>query len=104
MDRMTEVSFGDRVRIRPAPATEAIGLAGKFGMVYGSTTPSDTGVHVIGGAPQDRALAVQPDGGPETLWFNPDLVEFVDHAPGTTVRIGSKRLTRDENGNWIENH
>jgi hypothetical protein len=37
-------AFGDNVRIRIAPATQAAGEAGRIGNVAGFTTPSQTGV------------------------------------------------------------
>ena len=36
------------------------------------------------------------------LWLDPDLVEFVDHTPGTTARIGNRSFTRSAGGEWIE--
>ena len=36
------LSFGDTVRVRPSPATEAKGLAGRMGVIRGETTPSVT--------------------------------------------------------------
>jgi hypothetical protein len=96
------VSFGDRVRIASTPLTVSMGLAGLTGVVYGETTPSVTRVEVIGGAPTDYAINVQLDGRAETLWFAPQLVEFVDHAPGSVAVIGNKRLIRTASGEWIE--
>ena len=40
---------------------------------------------VIGGAANDYAINVQLDGRGEPLWFAPELLEFVDHAPGTEI-------------------
>jgi hypothetical protein len=87
------------------------------GQVYGETTPSVTGVEVIGAVQEDYAInvflnernealwfapdlvevigAVQEDYAinvflnerNEALWFAPDLIEFVDHAPGTEIRV-----------------
>jgi len=99
---MSIIGFGDTVRIRTTVETERLGLAGQTGMVYGWTTPSDTGVQVIGSIVSDRALAVKLEGQHDSLWFDPDLVEFVDHTPGTTVRVGNRTLTRNAGGEWIE--
>jgi hypothetical protein len=99
---MSAISFGDTVRIRTTVETERRGLAGRTGMIYGWTTPSDTGVQVIGSLAKDRALAVKLEGQNESLWFDPDLVELVDHTPGTTVKIGSKSFKRNADGEWIE--
>ena len=96
-----EISFGDHVRIVAAPVTEECGYAGAFGQVYGITTPSVTGVAVVGESDEDVAYNVQfeaPD--LEGAWFAPRLVEFVDHAPGTDARIGDRRFIRRPDGGW----
>jgi len=99
---MSPIGFGDTVRIRTTIETELLGLAGRTGLVYGLTTPSITSVQVIGSVANDRALAVKLETEPDPLWFDPDLVEFVDHAPGTKIRVGNKSMTRDAGGEWIE--
>jgi hypothetical protein len=96
------ITFGDKVRIRSSSATEALGIAGKTGLVYGTTTPSVTGVRVVGNSIEDHAISVTLDGRNDQLWFPDDLVEFVDHQPGTTVSVAGRRLIRDENGEWRE--
>ncbi len=99
---MCAIGFGDTVRIRSTVETERLGLAGQIGLVYGLTTPSVTSVHVVGNIADDLALAVKLEVQPDPLWFDPDLVEFVDHAPGTTVTIGNKSLRRSAGGEWVE--
>jgi hypothetical protein len=42
------------------------------------------------------------DGRPESLWLAPELLEFIDHAPGTEIEIGSKRFIRAASGDWNE--
>lgn len=96
------LSFGDNVRIRATPLTEQLGLAGQRGSIYGETTPSVTGVEVIGQVTNDYAVNVMIEARREQLWFAPDLVEFVDHGAGTEVRIGNKHLVRDGSGEWSE--
>jgi hypothetical protein len=96
------VSFGDNVRVTSTPLTVSLGLAGLTGAVYGETTPSVTGVEVIGGVDADYAINVQLDGRDESLWFAPELLEFVDHAPGTEIVIGNKRMVRSASGEWVE--
>mgnify|MGYP000285989531 CR=1 FL=1 len=81
------IAFGDNVRVVSTPLTVSLGLAGLTGAVYGETTPSVTGVEVIGGAAHDYAINVQLDGRDESLWFAPELLEFVDHAPGTVAFV-----------------
>jgi hypothetical protein len=97
-------SFGDNVRIRSSAETEANGLAGLTGQIYGQTTPSVTGVEVIGGLTSDYAINVFFADRQESFWFAPELVEFVDHAPGTEVTIAgvAKKWIRTEAGEWKE--
>src|SRR5215471_4316527 len=95
-------SFGDKVRIRHDEATERKGVAGHTGIVHGRTTPSVTGVEVIGRATEDYAIGVMVEGHNQALWFAEDLLEFVDHQPGTTIGMRDRRLVRDENGEWRE--
>jgi hypothetical protein len=94
--------FGDSVRIRSTPLSQQLGYADRTGSVYGETTPSVTGVEVVGDVTHDFALNVvfddgEPKGG---LWFAPQLVEFIDHAPGTEIRIGDAHLVRGADGEW----
>ena len=96
----SRISFGDKVRIRSATATDAVGAVGRTGVVYGFTTPSVTGVEVIGDTPDDYAVAVMIEGRAESLWFAEALLELVDHQPGTTIEIAGRRLIRDERGEW----
>jgi hypothetical protein len=94
----SRISFGDKVRIRREKATESKGVAGQTGVVHGETTPSVTGVEVIGHATEDYAIAVMVEGHTEALWFAENLLEFVDHQPGTTMTIAGRLLIRDERG------
>ncbi len=90
------------MRIRSTEATESLGIAGQAGTVYGRTTPSVTGVEVIGESSEDLAISVALDGQTAQLWFAEELLEFVDHAAGTTVEIAGRKLIRDERGDWRE--
>ena len=98
------VSFGDNVSIRVTKETEAAGVAGLTGQIYGETTPSVMGVEVIGIPSTDFAIAVHIEERDETFWFAPELVEFLDHAPGTEIRLDgvAKRWIRTEDGGWKE--
>ncbi len=98
------ISFGDNVRIRATKETEVAGVAGLEGQVYGETTPSVTGVQVIGSPSNDYAINVHFEERDEAFWFAPELVEFLDHAPGTEIRLEGveKRWTRSEDGGWQE--
>ncbi len=95
------ISFGDRVRVREAPETTAVGVAGLVGEVMGETTPSATGVTVIGQS-GDFAINVVFEGNQNTYWFAEELLELVDHSPGMEIAIGDKRWVRSENGDWQE--
>jgi hypothetical protein len=95
------ISFGDNVRVKSNPLTVELGLAGYTGQVYGETTPSATGVEVIGTTKEDYAVNVQLDGRKDSVWFALDLLEFVDHAPGTEMVIGTQRFVRSASGDWV---
>ena len=96
----SRISFGDKVRIRSATATDAVGAVGRTGVVYVFTTPSVTGVEDIGDTPDDHAVAVTIEWRAESLWFAEALLELVDHQRGTTIEIAGRRLIRDERGEW----
>jgi hypothetical protein len=96
------ITFGDRVRVRLSNATEKLGIAGQIGIVHGTTTPSVTGIEVIGTPSNDLAIAVALEGQTKQLWFAEELLEFVDHAAGTTAEIAGRKLIRDERGEWRE--
>jgi hypothetical protein len=94
----SRISFGDRVRIRLTEATETLGIGGRIAIVNGLTTPSVTGVEVIGTSSKDLAIAVTLEGQTRQLWFAEEVLEFVDHGAGTTVEIPGRKLIRDEHG------
>jgi hypothetical protein len=104
-DDVTLPEFGDSVRVRATPQTEAAGYAGRTGQVMGSTEPSETGVPVIGDAADDYALAVSFDGADEEVWFAPELLELVDHGAGMEITLGagsSRKWVRNADGGWDE--
>jgi hypothetical protein len=90
----------DRVRIRSTPETEALGYADAVGELQGFTTPSITGVMVIG-PHDDAAIAVDFDGDRPAVWFAPHLVAF-EERPAVTVEVGGRELCRPANGQWSE--
>ena len=94
-----ELSFGDNVSVRDTDLTRALGLAGLSGEVYGVTT----GVVVIGECTADRAVNVHFGKLDKEFWFAPQLLQFIDHAPGTTVHVKgmSDDLVRTANGKWV---
>ena len=91
----------DTVDIVNEPATVIGGFAGRRGTCYGFTTPSVTGVDVIGDSTDDVALNVGFDDG-TSAWFHPSLVAFVDVNAGQGLIVGNKRFVRAESGEWIE--
>jgi hypothetical protein len=102
LDRGTGVTFGDAVRVRRTPMTVAANVADRTGIVLGRTTRSlGLASNVIGDESGGLAVSVTFDDSSESAWLAPELVEFIDHRPGTTVGIGEKRLVRDADGNWV---
>ncbi len=96
------VSYGDNVRILRTAETERLGIADRVGNVYGETTPSESGVEVIGKPEADYALNVYFDTLDSSYWLAPNLLEFVSHAPGTEVHVhGSPfKSVRQPDGTW----
>jgi len=97
-----KISMFDNVRVRHSTITDDRGLSGKQGQVYGETTPSSTGVEVIGELIDDYAINVSIEGHKDDLWFAPELLEFVDHAQGTEVVVGKIKAVRSSDGSWTE--
>ena len=96
--------FADRVRIKRTEETQTLGLAEREGQVFGWTTPSVTGVSVIGTITDDYAVNVFFDELDEDFWFADDLVEQVDHGAGTVISLDGvdKEWIRLPNGDWKE--
>lgn len=104
-DESPAPDFGDNVRVRATPETEAAGYAGRTGQVMGSTEPSETGVEVIGDAADDYALVVSFDGADDEVWFAAELLELVDHGAGAEITLGAdsgKKWVRNADGGWDE--
>jgi hypothetical protein len=101
---MTEISFGDNVKVVTAPETTGAGIAGTTGRVYGVTTPSVTAIQPLGHSGVDMAYNVYFDETGTDVWLAPHLVEFVDHAPGTVATLNGveDQWTRAGSGEWIE--
>lgn len=96
------IAFGDNVRIVDAAPTRVSGHANLIGVCFGMTTPSTTGVEVVGDAIDDVALNVH-FGSEETgdAWFAPDLVCLVDHAVGSHATVADRSFVKAADGNWI---
>ncbi len=94
------MSPASRVRVLSAPETEAVGAAGRTGIVVGESQPSSSGVAVVGPAPDDFALAVWFDGGTETLWFRPELLELIGEEKPPSGPDDFDRLVGSLRGLW----
>jgi hypothetical protein len=96
------VSYGDNVRILRTTETERLGIAEMIGNVYGETTPSETKVEVIGKLESDYAVNVYFEALSMSYWFAPQMVEFVNHAPGTEIHVhgSSFKSVRQPDGTW----
>lgn len=101
---MVEIAFGDTVRVLASSATEAAGIAGRVGQVYGVTTPSHTDVSVLGSLSRDHAINVYFEDSGADYWLPEESVELLDHAPGTTITLDGidKAWVRQADGSWAE--
>ena len=96
-----DIAFGDRVRIVASASTTASGHADRIGVCYGMTTPSVTGVEVIGDAADDVALNVHfNEKMVHDAWFAPELVAPVDHAAGSRATVGDRAFVKADDGTW----
>jgi hypothetical protein len=98
----SEISFGDNVRILRTPETERLGIAELIGNVYGDTKPSESKIKVIGKLTSDYAFNVYFDSLDKCYWLAPQMLEFVNHAPGTEVHVeGSPyKSVHQRDGSW----
>lgn len=101
---MTNISFGDKVRVIKATETDALNISNLTGEVYGETTPSVTGIEPIGESDEDIAFNVHFDELDQSFWISPNLLDFLDHNAGTEITLDGidKKWTRNDNGHWIE--
>ena len=74
------------------------------GQVHGETTPSVTNVEVVGELQGDYAINVFFAARNESFWFAPELLDFIDHAAGTEIRLDGipKKWVRTASGEWAE--
>jgi hypothetical protein len=98
------LTFGDNVIVRTTHASENAAIAGAQAQVMGETTPSVTGVSVIGNPKRDYAIALSIKSSGKNVWIDPELVEFADHGAGTTFSLKGipKGWTRTADGKWQE--
>jgi hypothetical protein len=106
MNNNTNISFGDNVRVRDEKIAKELGVTGLIGNIYGETTPSVTNVEVIGELLEDFAFNVFFEELNKSYWLAPQLLEFVDHSPGSEITLDGvpKKWTRNEAGEWIESN
>ena len=97
-----KITFGDNIRIIASKETDALGLTGKEGQVYGGTTPSVTSVVVVGVVEEDYALLISFDDLDQEVWIAPHLVDFIDHGAGAKLVIGNVKAVRRADGSWKE--
>jgi hypothetical protein len=90
------------VQVCDVVITRDLGLAGLKGEAFGVTTPSVTGVEVIGALTADVAINVHFPSLDKDFWFAPELPEFLDHGAGTVIMIGTHKLVRNGDGSWFE--
>jgi hypothetical protein len=96
------VSLGSRAKILPHAATDRLGLTGREGIIHGWTTPSSTGVEVVGEPTEDYAVAVFFEELDEEYWFDEGIVEIIDNGAGTVISLDGSSLeyVLDESGEW----
>lgn len=99
-DSCSTPGFGDTVRIRHTTETAQAGIAGREGTVYGFTTPSVTGVEVVGELMDDFALNVHVEALDAAFWLDPSNIELVSRPDTQVLTVGNKRIvvTRTEDG------
>ncbi len=96
----TTITFGDTVQVRATAVTKEAGFSGLTGKVYEETTPSITGVDVLGELEADFAINVYFEDKQTDAWFSPNLLKFIDHGAGTEIKLDGvdKKWVRAENG------
>lgn len=98
------ISFGDTVRVRTTSVTRDAGYADLIGTVNGETTPSVTGIDVFGELEADFAVNVYFEEKDTSVWFEPRLLQFVDHGEGAEITLEgvAKKWVRSKDGEWVE--
>ena len=99
-----EISFGDTVQVLDTPETQALGIADGRGSVFGHTTPSSTGIEVVGARSRDYGINVYFDELDRGVWLAEELLAFVDHGAGGVMTLDGvdKQWVRAADGSWLE--
>ena len=97
-----KIQMFDNVKIKTTPDTKRLGIANKYGQVYGETTPSSTHVEVIGTLTEDFALNIFLEDLDKDFWLTSDLIEFIDNGAGAEIIIGNKKCIKQKDGSWKE--
>jgi hypothetical protein len=86
------------------PATQAAGVAGLVGTVFGDGKPMLPDDVVVGATAPEYALGVFFDERKVTIWFPEELLEFLDHDAGATITLQGvpKKWVRQASGEWLE--
>lgn len=90
------------IRIKASPETDRLNLTGRIGGYWGFTTPSASGVDVIGDLTEDFAANVFFEDTGEEFWFAAGVLEFLDHDPSLEATIGGRRMFYTSDGRWQE--
>lgn len=83
--------FGARAKVMATAETEAAGIAGWIGTVFGQTTPSLSKVSVLGVPHNDFAINLNFGKPSESYWFAEHLLELVEAPPEMRVDIDPKK-------------
>lgn len=98
------ITFMDTVRVRATEETQAAGIAGLVGIVYGDTIPSKSGQDVLLTPAIDYAVGVHLDELDRTVFLPRDVLEFIDHGLGRELRLKTRQgwasWVRLENAEW----
>ena len=99
---ISQISLGDRLRIRSTEATEnprhcgADGYRKRANHIVGDVCRGSW--HIYKGHRNCSHIEVQT----KQLWFAEEVLDFVDHGAGTIVETRGRKLVRDEHGSCRE--
>ena len=91
-DTTAPLVFGDIVRVRQNRETTEAGIAGLYGTVYGFTTPSASGVAIVGSLADDFAMNVHIDSLNQAFWLDPSAIELLERPETMEFSVGEKTI------------